>query len=249
MSSVESVKGIVKQKNIEDVCVIGIGRFGEAVVRQLVEMKVNVLALDKDENNLKDISRITNVAVVEGTDVQALKALGVNNFKTVIVGSSENIETVATLMEIGVPHLIVKAKNALHEKVLKQIGVNVIVMPEREAGIRTALIATSENFIKYSQNLQEIGDGYALGSTIVRSRDWFGKQLKDIKFNSTFGVSVVSIRRDGKVYLPSGDATIEEDDLITLIGRIQNITHIFGTLNENFESTKKVKTVKAETEE
>lgn len=236
--SIDVAKAIVKQKNIEDVCVIGIGRFGEAVVRQLVEMKVNVLALDRDENNLKSISRITNVAVVEGTDVQALKALGVNNFKTVIVGSSENIETVATLMEIGVPHLIVKAKNALHEKVLKQIGVNVIVMPESEAGIRTALIATSENFIKYSKNLQEIGDGYALGSTVVRSQDWFGKQLKDIKFNSSLGVSVVSIRRGGRVYLPTGDTVIEEDDLITLIGRIQNITQVFGVLNENVDTSK-----------
>lgn len=230
--------------NKRDVCVIGMGRFGYSIVEQLIELKRQVLAIDIDEIKLVRPSRITNTAIVDGADIEGLKALGLDKFNTVIVAASENIEIVAALIELGVKHIIAKAKSSSHERVLKQIGVDVIVKPEVEAGIRTALIATNSNFIKYSELLQEVGDGYAIGSTVVNDIHWIGKPLSELKF-SKLSVSIVSIKRNSKVELPSGTTKLKAGDLITLIGKVPNLTKAFAELNDE-GNTKMLKLTKIE---
>ena len=215
----------------KDICVIGMGRFGNSIVEQLVELRRQVLAIDVNEPKLVRASRITNTAIVDGADLDGLKALGLDKFNTVIVAASENIEIVASLIELGVKHIIAKAKSASHERVLKQIGVDVIVKPEVEAGIRTALIATNSNFIKYSELLQEVGDGHAIGSTIVNDIHWIAKPLSELPFTK-MNVSVVSIKRDSKVHLPTGSTKLKSGDLITLIGKVPHLTKIFAELND-----------------
>ncbi len=232
-------------KSVKDICVVGIGRFGSTVVKQLIELKKHVLAIDKDEKNLKDVARSTNAYVVDATDIEALRAIGITLFETVIVAASENIEIVASLIELGVKNIIAKAKNATYERVLKQLGVDIIIRPEYEAGIRTALIATSTSFIKYSKSLQEIGDDYAIGSTAIENQVWLNKQLKDLKF-SDLGVSVVSIRRGSKVLLPSGVVRLQQGDLITVIGKINNIVNTFSVLNYEKQANTKNKLLKNE---
>lgn len=217
--------------NKKDICVIGIGKFGTAIVNQLVEMKRHVLAIDNEESRLVQVSRITSTSIADAADIDALKSLGVNQFNTVIVAAEDNVEIVAALIELGVKHVIAKAKSLRHERVLRQIGVDVVVMPEAEAGVRTALIATNSNFIKYSELLQEVGDGYAIGSTVVNNIQWLGKPLMDLGFSKS-GISVVSVRREGKVNLPSGKLTLRAGDTITVIGKISNVTEIFGELND-----------------
>ena len=230
--------------NRKDICVIGMGRFGYSIVEQLIELKRSVLAIDIEEIKLVKASRITNTAIVDGADIDGLKALGLDKFNTVIVAASENIEIVAALIELGVKHVIAKAKSTSHERVLKQIGVDVIVKPEVEAGIRTALIATNANFIKYSELLQEVGDGYAIGSTIVNDIHWINKALSELRIPK-LGVSVVSIKRNSKVILPSGGTKLKPGDLITLIGKVPNLTKAFAELNDE-GNTKMLKLSKIE---
>lgn len=215
----------------KDICVIGVGKFGTAIINQLVEMKKHVFAIDSDEARLIQVSRITSTAVADASDIEALKSLGINQFNTVIVAAEDNVEIVAAIIELGVKHVIAKAKSMRHERVLRQIGVDVVINPDSETGIRTALIATNANFIKYSELLQEVGDGFAIGSTIVNNIQWLGKPLSELKF-SKYGISVVSVRREGKVYLPNGQLTLRSGDTITVIGKISSVTEIFGELND-----------------
>ena len=217
-------------KEKKDICVIGIGRFGYSIVEQLIKLKKQVLAIDIKENQLIKSSRITNTAIADGTDIDGLKALGIDQFNIVIVAVSENIEIVAALVELNVKYIIAKGKSIPHERVLKQIGVDVIIKPEIESGIRTALIATNPSFIKYSESLQEIGDGYAIGSTIVNDTHWLNKSIKSLKFHA-FNVSIVCIKRKSKVILPSGTTKIKSGDLLTIIGKVPKLTKIFNELN------------------
>lgn len=232
--------------NKKDIAVIGMGRFGFSIVEQLIELKKHVLAIDNEEIKLVRPSRITNTAIVDAADLEGLKALGIDKFNTIIVAASENIEIVATLIELGVKNIIAKAKSLSHERVLKQIGVDVIVKPEVEAGIRTALIATNTNFIKYSELLQEIGDGYAIGSTEVNDLHWIGKPLSELKL-AKLGVSIVSIKRNSKVEIPLGITRLKQGDLITLIGKVPDLTKAFAELNDE-ESTKMLKLSKIKKE-
>ena len=217
--------------NKKDICVIGMGRFGTSVVEQLTVLKSTVLALDINEAKLTKASRIASTAIVDATDLEALRALGLEKFNTVIVATTDNIEIVAALIELGVKHIITEAKSTAQERVLKQIGVDVIVKPDVEAGIRTALIATNSNFIKYSELLQEVGDGYAIGSTLVNDIHWIGKPLSELRIGK-LGVSVVSIKRGTKVLIPNGDTRLRTSDLITLIGKVADLTGAFAQLND-----------------
>ncbi|NQZ66110.1 MAG: TrkA family potassium uptake protein [Mycoplasmatales bacterium] len=217
--------------NKKDIAVIGMGRFGYSIVEQLIELKRQVLAIDIDESKLIRPSRMTNTAILDGSDIDGLRALGIDKFNTIIVAASENIEIVASLIELGVKHIIAKAKSSSHERVLKQIGVDVIVKPEVEAGIRTALIATNSNFIKYSELLQEVGDGYAIGSTIVNDIHWIGKPLSELKLYK-LKVSIVSIKSGSKVQIPQGDTRLKSGDLVTLIGKVPDLTRTFAEFND-----------------
>ena len=229
--------------NKKDLAVIGTGKFGLAVVKQLVEMNRFVLAIDKDEEKITQASRITKAVIADGTDIEALKDLGISKFRTVIVGAAENnIEIVSALIELGVKHIIAKARSERHERVLAQIGVDIIVRPESEAGIRTALIATSPHFIKYSSSLQEIGDGYAIGSTIVSDEEWLGIAIKDLKFD---GIKIVSAKRGTKVHLPDGNFQFKDGDVVTVIGKIQKITKAFLALNDTTRKTTVVRLEKS----
>ena len=218
-------------KGKKDIAVIGIGKFGEAIVLELINLKRTVVAIDADELRLKRISRHTDSIVADGSDVEALKYLGLDKFKTVVVAASDNIEIVAALIELGVNHIIAKARSESHERVLKQIGVDVIVRPESEAGIRTALIATNANFIKFSESLQEVGDGYAIGSTIVNDDKWLNIPFKTLGLGK-LGVSAVSIKRDNKIHLPNGEFKLQKGDTLMIIGKFQNITNMFGELSD-----------------
>ncbi|WKX02732.1 potassium channel family protein [Candidatus Mycoplasma mahonii] len=233
--------------NKKDIAVIGVGKFGLSVVEQLVEMKKFVLAIDIDERKLIQPARIATTAIADAADIGALRELGIPKFKTIIVAAEDNIEIVAALSELGVKHIIAKAKSKRHERVLEQIGVDIIVRPEAEAGIRTALIATNANFIKYSSLLQEIGDGYAIGSTEVSDTSLTGTPVKDLHLQQ---VKIVSVKRGTRVHIVDGNFILQEGDIVTIVGKIVAITKAYQTFNDESKATKLIKlekTAKART--
>ncbi|MCE6115252.1 potassium channel family protein [Mycoplasmopsis agalactiae] len=222
---------MAKKRN-QDICIIGTGRFGSAVIGQLAKMNCSLLLVDSDEhvlNEYKDVAQ--KIVVADATNIKALKALNITEMDTVVVAVSDNIEIVAALLELDVKNLIVRAKSKTHARVLKQIGANVIIQPEYEAGVRTALIAANPNFMRFSQNLQEIGDNFVMGTTSLNSQLYEGKPIKEIKFRD-LGVSVVLIKRGARSILPSGLTTLERGDLLTLIGKVEDVTVMLAELNK-----------------
>lgn len=222
---------MAKKRN-QDICIIGTGRFGSAVIGQLSKMDCSLLLVDSDEhilNEYKDVAQ--KIVVADATNIKALKALNIAEMDTVVVAVSDNIEIVAALLELNVKNLIVRAKSKTHARVLKQIGANVIIQPEYEAGVRTALIAANPNFMRFSQNLQEIGDNFVMGTTSLNSQFFEGKPIKEIKFRD-LGVSVVLIKRGARSILPSGLTTLERGDLLTLIGKVEDVTVMLAELNK-----------------
>lgn len=221
----------------KDICVIGAGRYGQAIINQLSKLGYSVMVLDKDEKALQTISDIAhNVFVVDAADMKALKALGVSEVGTAIVASPDNIEIVAALLELKVRNIIVRATSKRHARVLKQIGVDMIVRPEYESGVRTALIATNSNFIRYSEHLYELGNHFVMGTTSVMNKDFEDKELKDLNLNK-IGISVVLVTKNKKPILPSGNTVLEHNDSVTIVGLVADVTKFMGVLN--LENNKK----------
>ncbi|MBU4689714.1 MULTISPECIES: potassium channel family protein [Mycoplasma] len=220
------------RKSIQNICVIGAGRFGEAVIRQLLTMKVSLLVVDKDEANLKMFADLVDKLVVaDAADTKTLKALGINDMDIVVVATNDNIEIVAALTELKVDNIIARAKSARHANVLQQIGVNVIIRPEQEAGVRTALLAANPNFAKYSKGLQELGDGFVMGTSLLTNPSLINKTIKECKFVEK-GVSIVLIKRGAQSILPNGFSVLQAGDIITILGKVHDVTHVFGLMNK-----------------
>ncbi|WP_027335005.1 potassium channel family protein [Mycoplasmopsis felifaucium] len=222
----------MRRNSQQDICVIGVGRFGSSVINQLAKMNKSLLLIDKNEELLKEFTDVAQkVVVADAANMKSLKALNIQEMDTVIVAVPENIEIVAALLELNVKNIIARAQTHRHARVLKQIGVNIIIQPEYEAGVRTALIASNQNFIKFSQNLQEIGNGFVMGSTTLNNEKYNNKNIKDIKFHDK-RVSVVLIKRGSQNILPSGLTTLEKGDLLTLVGKVEDVTDVLGELNQ-----------------
>ncbi|WP_025755598.1 potassium channel family protein [Mycoplasmopsis cricetuli] len=221
----------MKLKYKNDIAVIGTGRFGSAIIEQLITMNKNILIINKEEEPAKKfVDEVEQIVIADAAEIKALKGIGIERIETVVVAVPENIEIVAALQEVGVKNILARATNERHARVLKQIGVNIIIRPEHEAGIRAALIAGNPNFIQYSENLQELGNNFVIGTTQVQNIDFTEKKLKDINFNK-YGVTIVLIKRGSHSIRPQGNTLIKQGDLLTIIGEVADVTDIFKVLN------------------
>ena len=146
-----------------DVVVFGMGKFGESVAKQLEANGCKVLAVDSDEEKVRQISEYVTLAMcANSTDEEALDELGINNFDTAIVAIGHNMEgTILTIMyckEHGVKRVIAKALDELQGKVYAKVGADEVIYPEYEMGKRLANNLTMSNIV----NAIEVADDFSM---------------------------------------------------------------------------------------
>ncbi|CAN7447318.1 potassium transporter Trk [Bacillus sp. DSM 27956] len=199
--------------------VIGLGRFGGSIVRSLTDQGMEVMAIDQDEDKVNEFSSIASHAVVaDSTDESVLKSLGIRNFDHVIVAIGDDIQssvlTTLMLKEIGVKKITVKAQNDYHEKVLRKIGANQVVHPERDMGRRIAHNIISNNVLDYL----ELSDEHSIVE-IVASEHLSGNSLIDLDIRAQFGINIVAIKREKDIIVsPQADEQIRVGDILIVIG-------------------------------
>ncbi|MBW3114041.1 MULTISPECIES: potassium channel family protein [Bacillaceae] len=199
--------------------VIGLGRFGGSIVRSLTDQGMEVMAIDQDEDKVNEFSSIASHAVVaDSTDESVLKSLGIRNFDHVIVAIGDDIQssilTTLMLKEIGVKNITVKAQNDYHEKVLRKIGANQVVHPERDMGRRIAHNIISNNVLDYL----ELSDEHSIVE-IVANENLSGNSLIDLDIRAQFGINIVAIKREKDIIVsPQADEQIRVGDILIVIG-------------------------------
>lgn len=176
------------------IVVIGLGRFGSAVAGSLAELGHEVLAIDEDMQCVEHWgSRLTHVAQVDSTNVEALRGLGVREARHAVVGIGTDLEasvlTVLALNELGVPDIWAKAVNARHGKILERTGAHHVVYPEAAMGERVAHLVTGKmvDFIEFD-------DGFAIAK-IRPPKDVCDLTLSESDLRKKYGVTVVGIKR------------------------------------------------------
>lgn len=141
------------------VAVIGLGRFGTSVSRTLHELGYEVTAIDADPHRVEEVAEFTSLAAQgDASDEDLLRSLDVHHSDVAVVAMSSNLEgsILATLQlkKIGVPWVVAKAQTELHEELLKRIGADRVVQPERDAGLRLArslAVPSINDYISLSQ--------------------------------------------------------------------------------------------------
>ncbi|PDO10070.1 MAG: potassium uptake system protein [Candidatus Reconcilbacillus cellulovorans] len=204
--------------------VIGLGRFGSSLARELVRLDYEVLGIDKCEAIINDMKEeLTHAVVADATDEDALRALGVRNFDCAVVAIGDDIQAsvmaAILLKDLGVRQVIAKAITELHGKVLERIGVDRVVFPERDMGVRVAHQLASPNLLDYIGLSRE----YTIAELAVPRR-LAGRTIRELDLRRRFGCSVVAInKRGGVVITPSPDDVIEEKDVMVVIGKNEQV--------------------------
>ncbi|WP_209121358.1 TrkA family potassium uptake protein [Alkalihalobacillus sp. BA299] len=199
--------------------VIGLGRFGSSVCKELYKLGHDVLAIDTNEervNNMTEYS--THSVIASGTDENALQSLGIRNFDFVIVAIGDNIQSsilcTLILKEMGVKNVWVKAVNYYHHRVLEKIGADRIVHPEQDMGIRIAQHIVSEKIIDYI----ELSDEYSIVELIATDKV-AGKSLAQLDVRAKFGCTILAIKRGKDINIsPFPSDLIEIRDILIVIG-------------------------------
>jgi trk system potassium uptake protein TrkA len=212
--------------------VIGMGRFGSSVAKTLSGLGFEVLAIDSSEQKMQDISSVvTHVVQADSTDEDALRALGLRNFDVVVVAIGQDIQasilTTIIVKEIGVPTVIVKAQNELHGRVLKKVGADKVIYPERDMGQRVAHHLISTNIIDYI----ELSDDHSIVE-IKASQAMIGKNLRQLDIRAKYGCNVIAIKTGVRMNIaPHAEDSIKENDVLIVVGNnedLQNFEKIFA---------------------
>jgi len=212
--------------------VIGLGRFGSAVATTLVELGHEVLGVDNDEERvyaLKD--KITQAVQADITEEKVLKELGVKNFDAAVVSIATNLEAsiLVTMMlkEMGLKYIIAKAQNALHGKVLEKIGVDKVVFPERDMGIRIARRLITPNIKDYI----ELEPDYSV-IEIEALPEFVDKTLSELDLRNKYEINVLAIKRNDSLNIsPRAKDVIKKDDFLIVIGETKKINELAGKAN------------------
>ncbi|MDF2663214.1 MAG: potassium uptake system protein [Paenibacillus sp.] len=207
----------MKQKQY---AVIGMGRFGTSIAKSLYDLGYEVLALDSNEQRMQEVSAmVTHAVQADSTDEEALRALGIRNFDVVVVAIGEDIQssilTTLILKDMGVPLLVVKARNELHGKVLKKIGADKVVFPERDMGLRVAHHLVSPNILDFI----ELSDDYSIVE-LKASSTMIGKNLRELDIRAKYGCNVMALKTGLKMNIsPNAEDMIKEDDILVVVGQ------------------------------
>jgi len=206
-------------KQLKQFAIIGMGRFGTSVASTLLNLGHEVLAIDKDENRIKEIStKATHAVIADATNENALKSLGLSNFDCVIVSIGCDIHasilTTLILKDIGVKKIIAKATSDLHGKVLSKTGATTVVYPEKDMAEKLANSLASLNIL----NIIEIARDACL-IEINTPQIMVGKSIKELNLSQKYKLNIVALKRrnDIKVIL-SPDEVLLVDDTLLVIG-------------------------------
>lgn len=175
--------------------VFGLGRYGIAVARELVEHGMEVIAVDCDEriiNMAADELPICKCADI--TDPDVIRELGVSNADVVIIAMANNLEAsvmaVTLCKEIGIKTVIAKCANEMHQKILKRVGADKVVFPENESGIRLARNLLSSGFV----DMVSLAKNVSMIELDVK-QEWIGKNLIELNLRKKYSINVVALRR------------------------------------------------------
>jgi trk system potassium uptake protein TrkA len=213
--------------------VIGLGRFGRALVEELIKLEAEVLVIDKDYDKIEKVAKaLTNTVCLDSTDVEALREVGISNYDKVVVATGMDVDnsilTTLILKDLGVEHVYVKVQSDYHARVVEKLGVDHehLIWPERSTGIRLAKVLVSNSFLDYF----ELDDDYSF-ITIKATDKVIGQNLLELDIRRNYNVNIVAIRRDSKIRIPSSETPFKDGDELLLVGNNENIKKFTKWLN------------------
>lgn len=201
--------------------VFGLGRYGIAVAKELVNNGADVLAVDIDEDIVNSaVADIPFCRCADITDPEVIKQLGISNVDVVVIAMANNLEasvmSVILCKEAGVNMVIAKCADEMQGKILCKVGADKVVYPENESGVRLAknlLSAGMVDIIDLSEDISVI--------EIPVKEKWVGKTLVELDLRKKYAINIIAIR-NGEDILVNVDPNVQlskEMQLVIIINK------------------------------
>lgn len=219
-----------------DYVVIGLGKFGQAVVRKLEELGKVCLAIDANEDRVQEVANIASeVLILDSTKREALEDIGIHNIKNIIiaVGSdlAASLTTAANILSLHKEYnkdedinIVAKASNINHKFLLESIGITNIISPETEAGEKAAYRAVW----KLGLDLTTVDEQHSIANVVVKNPKLTNKKLQVLRIPDNYKINLIAIKRNNKVIIPRGDERLNLNDEILFISDNNNIAKVYN---------------------
>lgn len=220
-------------KNHQRICVIGLGQFGRHLAVELAK-ECEVMAIDRNQAIINEVGELVHRAYcLDSRDFASLSAVVGDDFDDAVVSMSENMEasilTVLHLRRLKLPHIHAKATNRDHAEILKAIGADSIIFPERETASRLATQLVNKNLLDFIP----LSDNYMVMQ--ITPPDWaMGKSLLQLDLRRLFDIFVIAVKEhvpERTQFLPGPGFVVKDSDALLVIGRKESLEKLENAKN------------------
>jgi trk system potassium uptake protein TrkA len=201
--------------------IIGLGNFGYYLATHLYEKGHDVLAIDKDHNRVQKIKdHVTQAVVADATDFKTMNSLSIHEMDAAVVcigtDLGASIHTTLILKDVGARQVYAKANTEPHGRILRKVGAQEILFPEKDLAISLAERLHNPSLLDYLPFIE----GYSI-IELKPKGSFMGKELKELDLINKYGVQVIAIKKvaSGKLsMIPTGKHVLKEDEVMILLG-------------------------------
>ncbi|MFA5454607.1 MAG: TrkA family potassium uptake protein [Sulfurimonas sp.] len=204
--------------------VIGLGKFGYHVAKGLAQQGEAVIAIDNDEEKVRDIGEFVQDAIVlDSSDPKALHEAGIAGAEMAIVSIGENLEasilTVMALKELGIETIFAKAITQVHGQILSKLGAAKVIYPEMESAKK--LVKKIVKNMHYETI--DLSITMKLAKMTVPNF-WIGTSILSPIFKDEFEVKPIAYKHQGEWHTSfENDDILEAGDILVVLGNSNNI--------------------------
>ena len=213
---------------MKNVLLIGLGRFGKHIAKQLSQMGHEIMAVDINEERVdKILPFVTNAQIGDSTDAEFLKSLGIGNYDLcfVTIGESfqNSLETTSLLKELGAKFVISRAERDVQEKFLLRNGADKVVYPEKQVAKWASIRYTDDHILDY----MEVDAAHAIFEVEIPD-EWIGKTVGGLEIRKKYNINILAIKNEGEVSVAiSADTVLRSDSTLLVLGDYRAIRKCF----------------------
>ena len=205
---------------MKNVLLIGLGRFGSHIAKQLHSLGHEIMAVDVNEERVnKILPFVTNAQIGDSTDAEFLESLGVGNYDIcfVTIGDSfqNSLETTSLLKELGAKLVISRAERDVQEKFLLRNGADKVVYPE--------IRYTDDHILDY----MEVDSSHAIFEVEV-PKEWIGKTVGELDIRKKYRINIIAVKNGREMNMTiTPDTLLENHVSLLVLGEYKAIQKCF----------------------
>lgn len=217
---------------MKSILIIGMGRFGQHLCRNLAALENEIMIVDQEEERLEDmLPLVVSAKIGDCTNETVLKSLGIDNFDIcfVCIGTNfqSSLEITSMLKEMGARYVVSKANRDIHAKFLLRNGADEVIYPDRDIAEKLAVRYSANHVFDYI----ELTDEFSIYE-IPPLPEWVGKSLKELALRKVHHISILAVKRpDGEMcMMPDANYVILADDHLMVIGMNTDIQKLLDRI-------------------